>query len=95
MAVQCRRGPYKDLDPDKLTPGEWAVVTEGDPNTIDGGSVYMCFAPGVVRRIPDVDSISNSTGVPEVDGEGILFWSSGGQPNVDADGILIFQGRKI
>ena len=59
MAIQNRRGPYKDFDPDKLTPGEWAVVTEGDPNTIDGRSVYICFAPGFVMRIPDANTIKS------------------------------------
>lgn len=44
MAIQMRRGQYKDLDPDKLIPGEWAV-------SLDEKYVHMCFAPGVVMRM--------------------------------------------
>lgn len=44
MALQMRRGQYKELDPDKLLPGEWAV-------SLDEKYVHMCFAPGVVMRM--------------------------------------------
>lgn len=44
MAIQMRRGQYKDLDPDKLLPGEWAV-------SLDEKYVHMCFAPGVIMRM--------------------------------------------
>lgn len=48
MAIQNRRGRYKDFDPDKMIPGEIAVVTEGDPNTGTGERVYVCIKPGQV-----------------------------------------------
>ena len=48
MAIQNRRGVYGDFDPDKMIPGEIAVVTEGDPNTGTGARVYVCVKPGQV-----------------------------------------------
>lgn len=48
MAIQNRRGLKKDLDPTKMLPGEWAVTI--DPET-ENQMVYMCFAPGVVKRM--------------------------------------------
>ena len=48
MAIQNRRGVYGDFDPDKMLPGEIAVVTEGDPNTGTGARVYVCIKPGQV-----------------------------------------------
>ena len=50
MAIQNRRGIYGDFDPDKMLPGEIAVVTEGDPNTGTGARVYVyvCIKPGQV-----------------------------------------------
>ena len=48
MAIQNRRGIYGDFDPDKMLPGEIAVVTEGDPNTETGARVYVCIKPGQV-----------------------------------------------
>lgn len=51
MATQSRRGVFKDFDPDKMLPGEWAVVMEGDPNAEEGESVYMCFKAGSVKRM--------------------------------------------
>lgn len=50
MAIQSRRGAYRDFDPSKLLPGELAVVLSGDPDANSGRSVYICFDPGVVKR---------------------------------------------
>ena len=57
MAIQHRRGQYSDFDPSKMVNGEIAVVTNGDPNTINGKSIYMAFAPGNVKRIATIDDI--------------------------------------
>ena len=66
MAIQHRRGSYEYFDPKKLLPGEFAVVTEGDPNTADGKALYMCFTAGVVKRIVSYEDleeeIKNTTG---------------------------------
>ena len=51
MAIQTRRGTYNDFDPEKLMPGEWATVQSDDPHSADGKSMYMCFAPGEVKRM--------------------------------------------
>ena len=51
MAIQTRRGTYNDFDPEKLLPGEWATVQSDDPHSADGKSMYMCFAPGEVKRM--------------------------------------------
>ena len=51
MAIQNRRGAYNKFDPSKLLPGEWACVIEGDTDALDGRAIYMCFAPGVVKRM--------------------------------------------
>lgn len=51
MAIQMRRGNYGKFDPDKLLPGEYAVVQGDDPSARDGRSVYMAFAAGVVKRL--------------------------------------------
>lgn len=51
MAIQNRRGVYKDFDPSKLLPGEWAVVTSGDTKSNDGSSVYVCMKTGNVKRM--------------------------------------------
>ena len=65
MAIQTRRGVYNDFDPEKMLPGEWASVTSGDPGANDGRSVYMCFAPGDVKRMATYtdmqESISEAT----------------------------------
>ena len=65
MAIQTRRGAYNDFDPEKMLPGEWASVTSGDPGANDGRSVYMCFAPGDVKRMATYtdmqESISEAT----------------------------------
>ena len=50
MAIQLRRGVYADFQPAKMVAGEVAVVTSGDPSTITGKAIYVCYAPGVVQR---------------------------------------------
>lgn len=57
MAVQNRRGDYNNFDTSKLLPGEWAVVITGDPNASDGRAVYMCFAPGEVKRMATYEDL--------------------------------------
>lgn len=60
MAIQNRRGIFSDFDPDKMIPGEWAVVLSGDPDSKDGTSVYMCFHAGGVKRMATyADMLSN------------------------------------
>ena len=63
MAIQNRRGLKKDFDPTKMLPGEWAVTI--DPET-ENQMVYMCFAPGVVKRMGTYedfkDQIDEATG---------------------------------
>lgn len=51
MAIQCRRGIWENFTPWKLLSGEFAVVLSGDPNASSGRSVYICFEPGIVKRI--------------------------------------------
>ena len=60
MAIQNRRGIFSYVDPDKMIPGEWAVVLSGDPDSKDGTSVYMCFHAGGVKRMATyADMLSN------------------------------------
>lgn len=47
--IQMRRGIENDFDPDKMVAGEWAVST-------DSKKVWMCFAPGLVRRMATYES---------------------------------------
>lgn len=58
MAIQNRRGIFSDLDPTKLLPGEYAVVISGDPDNTDGNGVYICFAPGQVKKIALTEDMS-------------------------------------
>lgn len=63
MAIQNRRGDYNDFDPTKLLPGEWAVVTQHDPNAVDGQAVYMCFdASGTVKRMATYEDMVDWVG---------------------------------
>lgn len=48
MAIQVRRGQKKDFQPQKLLPGEWAVSIDA---ATDNQIVWMCFAPGVTKRM--------------------------------------------
>ena len=65
MAIQNRRGNYTDFDPQKLVPGEWAVVLSGDPNSDRGRAVYMAFDVGEVERMATyedmVENIDSAT----------------------------------
>lgn len=60
MAIQNRRGNYSDFDPNKLMPGEWAVVQSGDPNSTSGRSVYMAFDTNVVTRMATYEDMQNN-----------------------------------
>ena len=42
--IQMRKGAEQNFDPSQMTAGEWAVST-------DSKKVWMCFAPGIVRRM--------------------------------------------
>lgn len=69
MAIQNRRGPYENFDPQKMLPGEWAVVTSGDSKSVDGTSVYMCFAAGNVKRMATYEDMTQN--IREASGEAI------------------------
>ncbi len=58
MAIQMRRGSYKDFDPTKLLPGEMAVVLDGDP--LDETGVYVNFSSTNTQRLATTDSIKAS-----------------------------------
>ena len=60
MAIQNRRGTYADFDPQKLVPGEWAVVQSGDPNSTRGKSVYMAFNVGDVERMATYEDMQEN-----------------------------------
>lgn len=63
MAIQNRMGLYKDFNPEKLLPGEWAVVLSGDPKAADGTSVYMCFNAGKVKRMATYEDMVENINV--------------------------------
>ena len=51
MAIQHRRGFYRNFDPTRLVAGEWAVVLNDDPSAADGRAAYVCFGAGLVKRV--------------------------------------------
>ena len=53
-----RRGEYSKFDAESMLPGEWAIVLESDPNGTGGRSLYMCFSPGVVKRIATAEDMA-------------------------------------
>ena len=59
MAIQNRRGSFEDFNPAELLAGELAVVQEGDTASTTGRSLYVCFEPGVVKRIADYEDIQD------------------------------------
>lgn len=58
MAIQMRRGAYDRFDPSRLLPGEWAIVVSGDSSSDGGRAVYVCFAPGVTKRVATVEDMA-------------------------------------
>lgn len=70
MAIQMRRGNYGKFDPDKLLPGEYAVVQGDDPSARDGCSVYMAFAAGVVKRLATYEDMVENVSSALVDAIG-------------------------
>ena len=59
MAIQMRRGAYAQFDPSKMKAGEWAVSID---NESQKQMVYMCFAPGVVKRMATLEDFQNELG---------------------------------
>ena len=59
MAIQHRHGEFKDFDPNKMVTAELAVVTSGDPASPTGRTLYICFAPGIVKRIVSYEDFEN------------------------------------
>ena len=64
MAIQMRRGQSADFDPSKMLPGEWAVSID---NESQKQMVYMCFAPGVVKRMATLEDFSGGSGSTNVE----------------------------
>lgn len=60
MAIQMRRGEYKDLNTEKLLPAEWAVVLSGDPKAKDGRAAYLCFKAGDVKRMATYEDMEEN-----------------------------------
>lgn len=60
MAIQMRRGEYKDLNTEKLLPAEWAVVLSGDPKAKDGRAAYLCFNAGDVKRMATYEDMEEN-----------------------------------
>lgn len=58
-----RRGLVKDFDPDQMSAAEWAVSID---SARERQIVWMCFAPGVVKRMGTyedfADQIAEATG---------------------------------
>lgn len=67
MAIQLRRGVYADFHPEKMIAGEVAVVTSGDPSTITGKAIYVCYAPGVVQRFVTDEEVAAQVDAAFVD----------------------------
>ena len=59
MAIQMRRGQSVDFDPTKMLAGEWAVSID---NETQKQMVYMCFAPGGVKRMATLEDFQNELG---------------------------------
>lgn len=64
MAIQMRRGQSVDFDPSKMLPGEWAVSID---NESQKQMVYICFAPGVVKRMATLEDFSGGSGSTNVE----------------------------
>ena len=62
MAITMRKGEYKDFDPAKMLPGEWAVVLAGDQVVPDGKSAFICFGAGNVKRMATYEEMKGLFG---------------------------------
>ena len=62
MAIVMRQGEYEDFLPSKMLPGEWAVVLADDPVVADGRSVFIAFAPGIVKRMATYEDMVDQFG---------------------------------
>ena len=62
MAIVMRQGEYGDFVPDKMRPGEWAVVLADDPIVPDGKSVFIAFAAGNVKRMATYEDMVDQFG---------------------------------
>lgn len=62
MAIVMRQGEYGDFVPAKMRPGEWAVVLADDPVVADGRSVFIAFAPGIVKRMATYEDMVDQFG---------------------------------
>ena len=51
VIIQNRRGAYANVIPQKLLPGEVVVVSEGDPASPSGQSVYIGTKTGEIQRL--------------------------------------------
>ena len=99
MAIQMRRGQSVDFDPTKMLTGEWAVSID---NETQKQMVYMCFAPGVVKRMATLEDFQNELGkvavfgitddgyfyVQTPDGNDLVF-------STDDDGRLVIDYAQI
>lgn len=56
MAIQIRRGDYLNFDPQKMKPGELAVVQTNDPEG-DGTALYFCTTAGTVKRLASYEDV--------------------------------------
>lgn len=56
MAIQIRRGDYLNFDPQKMKPGELAVVQTNDPEG-DGTALYFCTTAGTVKRLASYEDM--------------------------------------
>ena len=99
MAIQMRRGQSVDFDPTQMLIGEWAVSID---NESQKQMVYMCFAPGVVKRMATLEDFQNELGkvavfgitddgyfyVQTPDGSDLVF-------STDDDGRLVIDYAQI
>ena len=67
MAIQVRRGAYSDFTPSKMVAGEFADVYSGDPNTVAGTALYICYNTGKVERILTEPDAKQSAGIIAAD----------------------------
>lgn len=57
--MQQLHGAWSQFDPSQLLTAEIAVVTSGDPASSSGRAIYVCFAPGIVKRFTTYEDFEN------------------------------------